>query len=165
MIAGLTKRDLEQVIAALAIGLGGGAVFWWLGFPAPWLAGSVVTVAAASLSGVIKQAMPRHLTKIIFILLGLQIGGAVTPETLNTLSRWPLSFIVLALTMVVLVWSGVIYFPQGLWLGPGDLVLRRHARRPVGGAGTGGRHPRRPARKSVCPRSSGCLCWWRFCRR
>jgi len=110
LIAGLTKRDLEQVIAALAIGLGGGAVFWWLGLPAPWLAGSVVTVAAASLSGVIKQAMPRHLTKFIFILLGLQIGGAVTPETLNTLSRWPLSFLILALTMVVLVWAGVVFF-------------------------------------------------------
>lgn len=110
MIAGLTKRDLEQVVAALSIGLGGGAVFWWLGLPAPWLAGSVVTVAAASLSGVIKQAMPRHLSKIIFILLGLQIGGAVTPETLNTLSRWPLSFVTLVLTMAVLVWSGVFFF-------------------------------------------------------
>jgi len=109
VIAGLSKRDFEQVIAALAIGLGGGAVFWWLGLPAPWLAGSVVTVAAASLSGVIKQAMPRHLTKIIFILLGLQIGGAVTPETLNTISRWPASFLTLALTMVVLVWSGVVF--------------------------------------------------------
>ncbi len=110
MIAGLSKRDLEQVVAALSIGLGGGAVFWWIGLPAPWLAGSVVTVAAASLSGVIKQAMPRHLSKIIFILLGLQIGGAVTPETLNTLSRWPFSFMTLALTMAVLVWCGVFFY-------------------------------------------------------
>lgn len=110
MIAGLSKRDFEQVIAALAIGLGGGAVFWWLGLPAPWLAGSVVTVAAASLSGVIKQAMPKHLTKIVFILLGLQIGGAVTPETMNTLSRWPLSFLLLVLTMAVLVWAGMVFF-------------------------------------------------------
>lgn len=110
MIAGLTRRDLEQVTAALALGLGGGAVFWFIGLPAPWLAGSVVAVAAASLSGTIKQAMPRHLSKIVFILLGLQIGGAVTPETLNTVARWPLSFIVLALTMVVLVWAGVVFF-------------------------------------------------------
>lgn len=109
MIAGLTRRDLEQVIAALAIGLGGGAVFWFVGLPAPWLAGSVVAVAAASLSGTIKQAMPRHLSKLIFILLGLQIGGAVTPQTLDTLARWPLSFMVLALTMVALVWSGVVF--------------------------------------------------------
>lgn len=110
MIAGLTKRDLEQVVAALSIGLGGGAVFWWLGLPAPWLAGSVVTVAAASLSGVIKQAMPRHLSKVVFILLGLQIGGAVTPETLGTISRWPLSFVILALTMAVLVLSGLKFY-------------------------------------------------------
>lgn len=110
MIAGLTRQDLEQVVVALSIGLGGGAVFWWLGLPAPWLAGSVVTVAAASLSGTVTQAMPRHLSKIIFILLGLQIGGAVTPETLNTLSRWPLSFVTLAVTMTVLVWSGMVFF-------------------------------------------------------
>ena len=110
MIAGQSKRDLEQVVAALSIGLGGGAVFWWLRLPAPWLAGSVVAVTAASLSGTIKQAMPRHLSKFVFILLGHQIGGAVTPDTLETLSRWPQSFLILALTMAILVWSGMTFF-------------------------------------------------------
>ncbi|MGB7206175.1 MAG: AbrB family transcriptional regulator, partial [Anderseniella sp.] len=75
-----------------------------------WLAGSVVTVAAASLSGIITQAMPKRLSRFIFILLGLQIGGSVTPETLNTIARWPLSFLVLALTMAVLVWLGMVFF-------------------------------------------------------
>jgi membrane AbrB-like protein len=109
-MAFLTRRDAEQVVAALAIGAGGGAICWRFGLPAPWLAGSVIAVAAASLSGVIKQAMPRHLTKFIFILLGLQIGGSVTPETLNTISRWPLSFLVLTLTMAALVWAGMIFY-------------------------------------------------------
>ena len=109
-MAFLTQRDVQQVVAALAIGLGGGAVAWRFGVPAPWLAGSVVTVAAASLSGIITQAMPKRLSRFIFILLGLQIGGSVTPETLNTIARWPLSFLVLALTMAVLVWLGMVFF-------------------------------------------------------
>jgi hypothetical protein len=86
-----TRQQLEQVAAALAIGAGGGGVFWWLGLPAPWLAGAMVAVAAAALAGKIRTVMPKALTRIVFILLGLQIGGAVTPETIDTLSRWPLS--------------------------------------------------------------------------
>ena len=106
---GLTKHDLRQVIAALAIWAWRGCRVLVAGIAGALVGGICRDSRGSVFVGVIKQAMPRHLTKIIFILLGLQIGGAVTPETLNTLSRWPLSFMMLALTMVVLVWSGVVF--------------------------------------------------------
>lgn len=106
------KHQYSQVLAALIVGTGGGGVFWWLGFPAPWLAGAMVAVAAAALSGHIRTAMPKDITRLIFILLGLQIGGAVTPETLATLSRWPASIAALALTMAVVVFVGVVIYER-----------------------------------------------------
>ena len=111
-MAALTRQQLEQVAAALFIGAGGGGVFWWLGLPAPWLAGAMVAVAAAALAGKIRTVMPKSLTRMVFILLGLQIGGAVTPETLETLSRWPLSVALLAVTMAVVVVAGVILYER-----------------------------------------------------
>jgi membrane AbrB-like protein len=109
-----TRQQLEQVAAALAIGAGGGGVFWWLGLPAPWLAGAMVAVAAAALAGKIRTVMPKALTRIVFILLGLQIGGAVTPETIETLSRWPLSVALLAVTMAAVVAAGVAFYQRTL---------------------------------------------------
>ena len=113
-MAAFTRDQVEQVGAALAIGAGGGGVFWWLGLPAPWLAGAMVAVAAAALAGRIRTVMPKSLTRFVFILLGLQIGGAVTPETLETLSRWPLSVALLAATMVVLFVAGVMFYERFL---------------------------------------------------
>ncbi len=89
-------------------------MFWWLGLPAPWLAGAMVAVAAAALAGKIRTVMPKALTRIVFILLGLQIGGAVTPETIETLSRWPLSVALLAVTMAAVVAAGVAFYQRTL---------------------------------------------------
>ncbi len=111
-MAFLSKADVQQVVVALTIGTFGGAVCWRFGLPAPWLAGAVIAVACASLTGVIKQAMPRQLSKLIFILLGLQIGGSVTAETLGTIARWPVSFLIMGMTMAALVWAGMVFFKR-----------------------------------------------------
>ncbi|MDX1716277.1 MAG: AbrB family transcriptional regulator [Anderseniella sp.] len=106
----ISREQLQQIAGALVIGTFGGTVFWWAGLPAPWLAGAMVAVAIAALGGAIRTAMPKAMTRVVFILLGLQIGGAVTPETLDTLSRWPSSIALLALTMAVLVAVGVAFY-------------------------------------------------------
>lgn len=113
-MAAFTTDQLRQVGAALVIGTAGGALFHYLGLPAPWLAGAMVAVAGAALAGKIRTVMPKSLTRIVFILLGLQIGGAVTPETLETLSRWPASVALLAVTMVVLVAAGTAFYQRML---------------------------------------------------
>jgi uncharacterized membrane protein AbrB (regulator of aidB expression) len=95
-MAVISREQLQQIAGALVIGTFGGTVFWWAGLPAPWLAGAMVAVALAALGGAIRTAMPKAMTRVVFILLGLQIGGAVTPETLETLSRWPSSIALLA---------------------------------------------------------------------
>ena len=109
---GYNRFQVQQVAAALVIGAAGGAVFAWFGLPAPWLAGAMVAVAGAALAGTIRTVMPKYITRIVFILLGLQIGGAVTPETIDTLARWPASVAMLAATMAVLVVAGVVLYER-----------------------------------------------------
>lgn len=47
----------------------------------------------------IKLKMPDALRSVAFIVLGVQIGSSVTMETLATVARWPLSLVMLAVTV------------------------------------------------------------------
>ena len=76
-------------------------------FPAPWLAGSMIAAILAVLFGV-KLSVPAYLRSMAFILLGVQIGSSVTMDTLMGATRWPLSLVMLALTVAVV--TGSCYF-------------------------------------------------------
>ena len=76
-------------------------------FPAPWLAGSMIAAILAVLLGV-KLSLPIYLRSVAFILLGVQIGSSVTMDTLMGATRWPLSLMMLALTVAVV--TSACYF-------------------------------------------------------
>ncbi len=99
------------VFRTLMIGLAGGALAWAIGVPAPWLAGSLVATLAAVGFG-FRLALPDMLRKAAFILLGLQTGLSVTPETLERARQWPLSILGLALTVAIIVWACMRYFER-----------------------------------------------------
>ena len=70
-----------QVVLTFALGGAGGWLLAQVGAPAPWLTGSMLAVAAAALSG-LPLAMPTWIRTFAFVLLGISIGSAVTPEAL-----------------------------------------------------------------------------------
>lgn len=93
-----------DVIRTLIIGLAGGAAAAAAGLPAPWLAGSLVaTIIAVALQ--VRLTLPEPLRKAAFILLGLQTGLSVTPETVERAQHWPASLVVLAVTVIIIVWA------------------------------------------------------------
>lgn len=85
--------------AALATGALGAAIFYWVGFPAPFLTGPAVVVALAILLGW-NLSIPLSLRNACFLTLGLSIGSSVTPEVLATANTWLQSFVGLTLTLV-----------------------------------------------------------------
>lgn len=87
----------------------GGAAFAYLQLPAPWLAGSMIVAIIAVLSGV-KLSVPPFLRVIAFIILGVQIGSSVTPETLATAGRWPLSLAILLVTVGAVTASCYLFY-------------------------------------------------------
>lgn len=100
---------MRDTAAGLLIGCAGGLVFWLIGIPAPWLAGSMMAAIAAIFSGV-KVGMPDWLRAVAFIFLGIQTGTAVSWETVDRAVHWPLSIAFLCLTVVAVTWACTAYY-------------------------------------------------------
>ena len=102
-----------RVVLTLVIGALGGALFAWIGLPAPWLAGSMIAVTAAVLAG-LPTAIYNPARVAVFILLGVQIGGSISSEALQRLTSWPGSLVILAATVIAVTASGYGLF-RGLY--------------------------------------------------
>jgi len=89
----------------LLIGALGAALALWLGVPAPFLTGPAFCVTLVSLTG-LRAAMPDRLRDAAFVLIGANMGGSVTPETLATAVRWPGSIAILALAITAILLLG-----------------------------------------------------------
>src|SRR5512145_5478 len=93
-------------LMTLALGIPGGALFWLLDLPLPWMLGAMAVTTVAAISGVRVALMPR-LRMVFIAILGIMLGSAFTPEVLQGLLTWLGSFAWLALYVVVataLVW-------------------------------------------------------------
>ncbi|RVT86961.1 AbrB family transcriptional regulator [Rhodobacteraceae bacterium CCMM004] len=90
-------------LATLAVAAAGAALFALVGFPAPFLTGPALAVTLAALAGV-PVAIPAPLRDLCFLTIGIGIGASVTPEVLTTAITWPLSFAVLAITILAILW-------------------------------------------------------------
>ena len=99
MPAATSLRDrLIRLGETLIIGSAGGAVLGLAHFPAGWLSGAIIAVAAAALA---KRPVhiPDLLAQSAFVVLGISLGASVTPETVSRMSSWPASLAILALAM------------------------------------------------------------------
>ncbi len=87
----------------LLVGVCGAALFWWLGVPVPILTGPATCVTLAGLAG-LRVMMPVPLRNACFLVIGISIGSSVTPEVIQTALTWPLSLMMLILTLLVSLW-------------------------------------------------------------
>lgn len=109
---------MRDTATGLLIGALGGVVFWLLGIPAPWLAGSMMAAIIAIFSR-IRIGMPDWLRAMAFIFLGIQTGTSVTWETVDRAVQWPLSIAFLGLTVVAVTWACTAYYVRRSgWDGP-----------------------------------------------
>lgn len=100
---------MNAILRGLAIGAAGGTLCWLAGFPAPWLAGSMVAAIAAIFAG-IEVGMPDWLKAVAFIFLGIQTGTTVSWETLDRAVHWPLSIAFLGLTVVAVTGACTLFY-------------------------------------------------------
>lgn len=90
-----------RLLLTLAIGGAGGALFFWLRMPLPWLMGAMVATTVAALAGAPLHA-PQRLRSLMVPVLGLTLGGAFTPESLHHAAGW-LPSIALLITLALLI--------------------------------------------------------------
>jgi membrane AbrB-like protein len=93
-------------ITTLALGVAGGALFWLLNLPLPWMLGAMAATTAAAIAGVRVALMPS--LRLIFVaILGVMLGSAFTPDVVQGLAIWFGSFAWLGVYVVVataMVW-------------------------------------------------------------
>ncbi len=97
--------------AILLISTAGGILFTLIGLPAPWISGPLVAATIAVLAG-LDTEVPRPVMLITWLVLGVSMGGGITPETIARLPSWPASLIILTLT-VGAVMAAVSLFLRG----------------------------------------------------
>ena len=98
---GFIVRDpAPKVYVTLLLAGCGALVFDLLSIPVAWLSGSMIAVAVAAFAGV-PVTVPNVLRTVIFFVLGINIGAAVTPETVRGIATWPLSILILLICVPI----------------------------------------------------------------
>jgi uncharacterized protein len=109
--ASSTSLKLARLAESLLIGTIGGTLLDAAGFPAGWLAGAMVFAAVAALAGR-PICLPAPLARVCSIVLGITIGGVVTPQTLRGMANWPLSIVMVSVAMAAATLATVIYLTR-----------------------------------------------------
>ena len=122
MSASFNRSTLSHLAETLAIGTAGGMAMGLAGLPAGWLAGAMLAVAVAAVLGRPVQ-IPHRLGQVTFVVTGISLGGAVTPEMLAGIATWPLSILALTLAMIVLTASVALYLQHVHGWDPGSAFL------------------------------------------
>lgn len=104
----LSFTDWRRTGETLALALGGGLALGLPGFPAGWMSGSILAVSVAALLGR-PMFLPNLLGRITYVVMGISLGGAVTPQTLHNMATWPLSIVLLSIAMVLLTVAVMAY--------------------------------------------------------
>ena len=86
----------------------GGTALGLAGLPAGWLSGAILAVSIAALAGR-PVFVPDPFAKVVFVLLGVTLGAAVTPETIATMASWPLSLVALVFAMTAITAASAGY--------------------------------------------------------
>ena len=71
----------------------------------------MIFVAVAALAGR-PMHVPPPFARVIFVLIGISLGGAVTPETLKGVATWPLSVVLLCLAMTSATFGSAFYLKK-----------------------------------------------------
>jgi membrane AbrB-like protein len=110
----LSRIDLQGLLLATAISVGGGALFFYFALPLPWMLGAAFSTTVAALSGV-RVVMPLRLRNLMFVILGVLVGSSFTSEVLQDADRWLVSLAGILLYVVVI--AGVASAMLRRWAG------------------------------------------------
>lgn len=102
----LGPTDPRSLILALAIGGAGGAAFFYIGMPLPWMMGAAIFATVAALSGVRIGVWPK-LREAMLVVLGVLLGSSFSPDLLQSMPQWAGS---IALLMVLTFASAFVAF-------------------------------------------------------
>ncbi len=99
----LNSTPWGRTLLTLAVACAGAALAWMIHAPIYLLTGPAVAVSIAGLLGFQVQVHPRF-RDVCFVVLGLTVGAGFNAHALETMVRWPLAFMMMA----VLTWATML---------------------------------------------------------
>ncbi len=103
---------MRILFQTMAVGGLGAAIAWALGVPAPFLTGPASFVSVAGLLGM-KTVLPDRLRNVVFLVIGLTLGTSVTPEILAEAGKWPISLLLMCVSVALIMVLGGWMFRRG----------------------------------------------------
>lgn len=97
--------SIRHIGKALVLGAAGGALFYALSLPLPWMLGAMAATSIAAICGV-SLAVSRHLRSLMIAVIGVLLGSAFTPDLADQIVRWTASLAILSgflISLAVLV--------------------------------------------------------------
>ncbi|NNG02874.1 MAG: AbrB family transcriptional regulator [Inquilinus sp.] len=128
IVRAVRDTDYKRLIPALALGTAGGAIFFALELPLPWMLGAMLSTSAAALMGA-PIPVPTRLRSVMVVILGIMLGGAFEPSILDNIGRWMTSLAGLSVYIVVSIAAGISYLR---WVARYDPVTAYFAATPGG---------------------------------
>ncbi len=95
------RSDARALAATGLAAVAGGAVVGGLGAPAGWLSGAMIGVAGLSAFG-LAAPLPKLMQRLTVLLAGVGMGSGLSPATLHTLGRYPLSLALMAVAVTAM---------------------------------------------------------------
>lgn len=105
----MPKHSFRSLLLTLAIGFSGATAAALAGVPAAPLVGASIAVSLAALFR-LKVGIPDLLRNFAFTIIGCSLGSGITKEALAQAVNWPLSLLLLAVAigMIILIGSWVL---------------------------------------------------------
>ena len=97
-------KSATSIIIALFASILGSLFGWSLMLPAPFLMGPVLVSTLFAILR-INFSVPEQIKQISFILIGISVGSNVTPEALLSFSKWPLSILLMILSVISIIFA------------------------------------------------------------
>jgi uncharacterized protein len=101
-------RAAIEPAETLLIAAAGGIAFALFGFPAGLVSGSVLAISAAALLGR-PVKVPIALARVGYVIIGIQLGAVVTPETVKGFITWPASIALLVVASIAMIVATASY--------------------------------------------------------
>ena len=138
---------------ALAVGLGtvGGAIFFALALPLPWMLGAMTVATGAALAGA-PIMVPAQVRNVMIAILGVLLGSQFYHRPLRPDCRVVRGALGRGALHGAGGGPGLCRIPQARWLRPGVSLLLVDAGRPQRDDGAGREHGRRRAHDLAHPR-------------
>lgn len=96
--------ELREFAVTALIGIAGAVIASALGLPAPFLIGPAVAVTVGGLAG-LSLSVPHVVRNVCFIIVGVSMGSTVTPGIFVAARTWPLSFVMVFIAIVILLFA------------------------------------------------------------